>query len=193
MTDIHPTATLAQLRAGQLIGATRLDLRGCGLDEVPPEVFALADTLETLDLSGNALQSLPDAFASLQRLRILFCSDNHFSTLPAVLGRCAALDIIGFKANQIAQVPAQAVRRWIVVVAPAIVAEVRHSAEPRQAKVAVPVKRAPRPSHGAQRTLPSARTVSIAPAVSSAATSARPTSAAWVARSRSRPVPRMVR
>jgi hypothetical protein len=118
MTDIHPTDTLARLRAGQLVGATRLDLRGCGLDVVPPEVFALADTLEVLDLSGNRLQSLPDAFASLQHLRILFCSDNHFTTLPEVLGRCAALDIVGFKANRIASVPALSLPpslRWLIL------------------------------------------------------------------------------
>lgn len=118
MADAHPTDTLAQLRAGQLTGATRLDLRGCGLLAVPPEVFALADTLELLDLSGNRLQALPEAFASLQRLRVLFCSDNLFTTLPAVLGRCAALDTIGFKANQIAQVPPQALPprlRWLIL------------------------------------------------------------------------------
>ena len=118
MADARPTDTLAQLRAGRLAGATRLDLRGCGLTELPPELLALADTLALLDLSGNRLQALPDAFATLQQLRVLFCSDNAFTELPAVLGRCAALDLVGFKACRIERVPARALPpalRWLIL------------------------------------------------------------------------------
>lgn len=68
--------TLAQLRAGRLAGATRIDL-SCGLTEFPREVFDLADSLEVLNLSGNALDSLPDDLHRLDRLRVLFCSDNR--------------------------------------------------------------------------------------------------------------------
>ncbi|PXB90936.1 protein kinase, partial [Pseudomonas aeruginosa] len=45
--------TLQQLRSGELAGATRLDL-SCGLREFPREIFELADSLEVLNLSGNA-------------------------------------------------------------------------------------------------------------------------------------------
>jgi hypothetical protein len=110
--------TLADLRAGRLAGATRLDLRHCQLDELPREVFALAGTLEMLDLSSNQLRTLPDDLPRLRALRILFCSDNPFETLPAVLGRCAQLDIVGFKANAIAHVPAEAIPanlRWLIL------------------------------------------------------------------------------
>jgi hypothetical protein len=41
-----PLNTLEDLRAGKL---------ACGLTEFPREIFDLADTLEILDLSGNAL------------------------------------------------------------------------------------------------------------------------------------------
>ena len=118
MSDAHPNDTLAQLRAGRLAGSAQLDLRGCGLTELPPEVFALSDTLEVLDLSGNQLQALPEAFATLRRLRVLFCSNNPFTELPAVLGRCAALNIIGFKANRIERLPPQALPpalRWLIL------------------------------------------------------------------------------
>ena len=91
--------TLAQLRAGELSGITRLDL-SCGLTEFPAEIFDLADTLEILNLSGNALSRLPDDLHRLTRLRVLFCSDNQFTELPACLGQCAALTMIGFKANR---------------------------------------------------------------------------------------------
>ncbi|AZE95335.1 Serine/threonine protein kinase [Pseudomonas orientalis] len=109
--------TLAQLKAGQLAGATRLDL-ACGLTEFPREIFELADSLEILNLTGNALSSLPDDLHRLRHLRVLFCSDNAFTELPECLGRCAQLSMIGFKANRIHQVPAAALPpqlRWLIL------------------------------------------------------------------------------
>lgn len=109
--------TLAQLKAGQLAGITRLDL-SCGLTEFPREIFELADSLEILNLSGNALSSLPDDLYRLPHLRVLFCSDNLFTELPACLGQCAKLSMIGFKANQISHVPATALPpllRWLIL------------------------------------------------------------------------------
>ncbi|AZE84636.1 Serine/threonine protein kinase [Pseudomonas orientalis] len=111
------TNTLAQLKAGQLAGATRLDL-ACGLTEFPREIFELADSLEILNLTGNALSSLPDDLHRLRHLRVLFCSDNAFTELPECLGRCAQLSMIGFKANRIHQVPAAALPpqlRWLIL------------------------------------------------------------------------------
>lgn len=109
--------TLAQLRAGQLAGIKRLDL-SCGLTEFPREIFDLADSLEILNLSGNALSSLPEDLHRLTRLRILFCSDNRFSEVPACLGQCLQLSMIGFKANRIERVPAAALPpqlRWLIL------------------------------------------------------------------------------
>jgi len=51
--------TLSSIRAGKLAGIKRLDL-SCGLTEFPDEIFELADSLEILNLSGNALSGLPD-------------------------------------------------------------------------------------------------------------------------------------
>ncbi len=109
--------TLAQLKTGQLAGITRLDLC-CGLTEFPREIFELADSLEILNLSGNALSSLPDDLHRLPHLRVLFCSDNLFTELPVCLGQCAKLSMIGFKANQISHVPAAALPpqlRWLIL------------------------------------------------------------------------------
>lgn len=109
--------TLAKLRAGQLAGLKRLDL-SCGLTEFPQEIFQLADSLEILNLSGNALNSLPQDLHRLTRLRILFCSDNLFTELPACLGQCQQLSMIGFKANQIERVPGTALPaqlRWLIL------------------------------------------------------------------------------
>jgi hypothetical protein len=109
--------TLEQLRSGALAGLTRLTLR-CGLTEFPREIYTLADSLEILDLSGNALSTLPDDLLRLHKLRIIFCSDNQFTELPAVLGSCPSLTMVGFKANQIRHVPAAALPpalRWLVL------------------------------------------------------------------------------
>jgi hypothetical protein len=109
--------TLEQLRAGQLAGSRRLNL-SCGLQEFPREIFDLADTLEILDLSRNALTSLPDDLPKLHKLRVLFCSDNPFTHLPEVLGECAQLSMVGFKANRIRTVPGAALPpslRWLIL------------------------------------------------------------------------------
>ncbi|KII36020.1 protein kinase [Pseudomonas fluorescens] len=109
--------TLAQLRAGTLAGITRLDLSD-GLTEFPQEIFDLADSLEVLNLSGNALSSLPDDLHRLTRLRVLFCSDNRFTELPVCLGQCATLTMVGFKANRIERVPGEALPpllRWLIL------------------------------------------------------------------------------
>ncbi|MBC3953352.1 leucine-rich repeat-containing protein kinase family protein [Pseudomonas folii] len=109
--------TLEDLRAGKLTGTKRLDL-SCGLKEFPLEIFDLADSLETLNLSGNALTSLPDDLYRLSHLKVLFCSDNPFTELPACIGRCQHLQIVGFKANRISHVPASALPprlRWLIL------------------------------------------------------------------------------
>ena len=116
MNDTLPD-TLSRLRDGSLRGARRLAL-SAGLTEFPKEIFALADTLEVLDLSGNALTSLPDDLHRLHRLRVLFASDNRFTALPASLGRCARLEMVGFKANRIVDVPAASLPprlRWLIL------------------------------------------------------------------------------
>lgn len=109
--------TLEQLRRGELAGITRLDL-SADLTEFPEEIFALADSLEVLNLSGNRLSQLPADLSRLRKLRILFCSDNPFTELPEVLGDCPQLEMVGFKANQIRHVPAAALPaqlRWLIL------------------------------------------------------------------------------
>jgi hypothetical protein len=109
--------TLEQLQSGALAGATHLKL-ACGLTEFPRAIFDLADSLEVLDLSGNALSTLPDDLPRLTKLRILFCSTNRFTVLPAVLGACTQLTMIGFKSNRIDTVPATSLPpglRWLIL------------------------------------------------------------------------------
>ncbi|WP_019429924.1 leucine-rich repeat-containing protein kinase family protein [Limnohabitans sp. Rim47] len=109
--------TLEQLRSGALAGTRRLDL-ACGLTELPDDIWALADTLEVLNLSGNRLRDLPHQLTKLHKLQVLFASDNDFEVLPEVLGDCPALQVVGFKANRIAQLPPAALPpalRWLIL------------------------------------------------------------------------------
>ncbi len=92
--------TLEQLISGKLKGVAHLKL-SCNLTVFPDVIFELADTLEILDLSNNALSSLPDNFCDLKKLKIAFFSENNFKELPEVLGKCPNLTMIGFKSNQI--------------------------------------------------------------------------------------------
>jgi hypothetical protein len=111
------TTTLEQLRTGKLAGTRHLKL-ACGLTEFPREIFDLADTLEVLDLSGNALSALPDDLPRLGKLRILFGSNNPFTELPEVLGQCAQLSMVGFKACRIREVSGNALApnlRWLIL------------------------------------------------------------------------------
>ncbi|HWW28073.1 MAG TPA: leucine-rich repeat domain-containing protein, partial [Caulobacter sp.] len=112
-----PGQTLTALRNGDLAGARQLILSE-GLTAFPREIFALAETLEVLDLSGNALTSLPDDLGRLTRLRVLFCSGNRFERLPPALGDCAALSQVGFRGCGLGEVPAEALPpalRWLTL------------------------------------------------------------------------------
>ena len=109
--------TLEQLQSGQLLGSTHLKLAE-GLKTFPMEIIELADTLEVLDLSGNALSELPKELAKLTKLRIIFASNNQFTHLPEVLGDLPNLEMVGFKTNQIKTVSEQSLPqklRWLIL------------------------------------------------------------------------------
>jgi len=109
--------SLDALRSGALAGARELKL-SCGLTEFPQEIFGLAETLEVLDLSGNALTHLPDGMGRLTKLEALFCSGNRFERLPPALGDCRALSQVGFRATGMVEAPAEALPpalRWLTL------------------------------------------------------------------------------
>lgn len=109
--------TIADLNAGALNGVSRLQISE-NLTEFPEKILDLAETLETLDLSGNRLSALPADFARLTKLKVLFLSNNEFEVLPSVLGACPSLSMIGFKANRIDSVPENALpkdTRWLIL------------------------------------------------------------------------------
>ena len=109
--------TLDALRRGDLAGARELRIGG-GLSEFPREILDLAETLEVLDLSGNALSSLPDDIGRLRHLKALFCSGNRFDRLPPSLGDCVALSQVGFRGAGLREVPTESLPlslRWLTL------------------------------------------------------------------------------
>jgi hypothetical protein len=109
--------SLEALRRGDLAGAKTLGL-SCGLTEFPREIFGLADTLEVLDLAGNALSTLPKDMGRFTKLRVLFCSGNRFEQLPPSLGDCRSLSQIGFRKTGLREIPGESLAaslRWLTV------------------------------------------------------------------------------
>ncbi|QXZ08414.1 hypothetical protein KUF54_09875 [Comamonas sp. Y33R10-2] len=107
----------SQLADGTLASARHIQLSD-SLTEFPQALYALADSLEVLDLSGNQLTQLPGDLTRFKKLRILFASGNPFTELPAVLGQMPALEMVGFKACRIEHVPANSLPprlRWLIL------------------------------------------------------------------------------
>ena len=96
--------TIEQLISGELIGVKKVKISS-GLNEFPKELFELKETLEFLDLSGNNISELPDNFQEFKKLKIVFISNNKFTIFPKVLADCPNLTMIGFRSNQIVEIP----------------------------------------------------------------------------------------
>ncbi len=114
---VENNEVLKKLRDGELKGSSHLKL-SCNLKDFPSEIFDLADSLEILDLSGNALSSLPGRLPELHKLKILFCADNHLTELPRVLGQCKSLSMVSFRNNHIRHVSPEALPpllRWLIL------------------------------------------------------------------------------
>jgi len=92
--------TLSELLSGKLKGTKSLKISE-NLRSFPSEIFELSDTLEFLDLSNNALSSIPKEIAGLKKLKIAFFSNNLFKSVPSEFKACENLYMLGFKSNQI--------------------------------------------------------------------------------------------
>jgi Leucine-rich repeat (LRR) protein len=65
-------------------GATKLDLTGCGLTEIPLKVFELT-SLQELYLDNNQLITLPASLINLTSLRQLTLYNNPITHVPSIL------------------------------------------------------------------------------------------------------------
>lgn len=78
---------------------TALDLKGCRLSELPPELGHMTWLVE-LDLTGNQLTELPESLARLTALERLHLDDNAFAELPPVLWRLSGLRHLSITDNR---------------------------------------------------------------------------------------------
>jgi Leucine-rich repeat (LRR) protein len=86
-----------------------LDCRGLKLVDVPPAIALppLCDALHHIDMSANALSSLPPFCLSLCSLTLLDVSDNKLIELPALLRDSSPLASVKFSKNAIRLFPLQ--------------------------------------------------------------------------------------
>ena len=117
--DARVARLFAGMRDGTLAatGLTRLDLSGCAIERLPDEIATCA-SLEFLSLGKNPLRSLPETFSGLVNLRVLFFLGCDFTEVPAVIGRLPRLYMLSFKANKLERVPEGAVPKsvcWLIL------------------------------------------------------------------------------
>jgi len=73
----------------------KLGLRGCGLTELPEEVFFPLDELQYLDLSDNEITSLPEGiFNENEILRTLLLNDNKLTNVAEALRFLNSLQLL---------------------------------------------------------------------------------------------------
>jgi Leucine-rich repeat (LRR) protein len=84
----------------------RLDLRGLGLETLPPEIGQLTN-VEFLLLSDNHLTTLPPEIGQLSKLWALNLASNRLTTLPDELWQLTRLSILELGSNQLTTLPAE--------------------------------------------------------------------------------------
>lgn len=78
---------------------TYLDLQQNQIRRLPEKALAVLPRLESLKLSNNQLDKLPDAIGSLSSLRWLELNDNQLRELPTALTKCKKLERLELKNN----------------------------------------------------------------------------------------------
>jgi hypothetical protein len=109
--------TLEGLRSGEYKSSKRIKISR-GITEFPREILDLFNTLEILDLSGNALSALPKDISRLHKLKIAFFSDCNFTVFPKELAQCRSLEMIAFKGNGMTTIPEGSFPRklrWLIL------------------------------------------------------------------------------
>lgn len=86
--------------------ATKLDLSGLGLTEVP-DALGVLQQLQNLSLHNNKLMELPNELFKLRQLQELDLSRNQLSKVPTMLGEFGKLRRLFLYNNQLREIPAE--------------------------------------------------------------------------------------
>ncbi len=109
---------LEKLIQGKLANVAELRLNNENLNEIPIQVYDLADNLELLDLNSNNISKISDRIVELKKLKILFLSFNNFTEFPSILSTCPNLEMIGLKSNKIVEIAENSFPhklRWLIL------------------------------------------------------------------------------
>ncbi len=98
----------ADVTTVQLAGVTSLYFYDAGIKSLQPDDFSDLTALETLELDGNELGSLPDnVFSGLTVLNTLYLNGNELTSLPAgVFSGLTALQALQLHENELTSLPA---------------------------------------------------------------------------------------
>ena len=83
---------------------TKLSLRDCSLESIPPEIFELQN-LEFLDLSLNIIKEIPDEIYKLKKLKRLGVSYNLIDKVSPNISQLYNLENIWFLDNRLKKIP----------------------------------------------------------------------------------------
>ncbi|XP_071080990.1 leucine-rich repeat protein 1-like [Haliotis cracherodii] len=86
-----------------------LTVHSCGMKRLDPRILHLS-RIHTLDLSLNALTSLPDDWGRLSCVSTLILTDNQLSEIPSALWKsqlCETIAVLDVRNNHIATIPLQ--------------------------------------------------------------------------------------
>jgi len=80
---------------------------GMATKQFNSDVFSgeISASLEELDLSGNALEELPQSVASFRSLKRLICHDNRLKAFPSDLSRVSSLQYVDASNNRLTFLP----------------------------------------------------------------------------------------
>ncbi|NBO24398.1 MAG: leucine-rich repeat domain-containing protein, partial [Chlamydiae bacterium] len=81
--------------------STTLNLSNLNLTSLPEELFRLGNRLESIDLSGNKITTIPDGFKSLAALKEVNLSRNRISSVPSCMDSMPSLEKIDLTNNPI--------------------------------------------------------------------------------------------
>lgn len=88
------------------LNATKIDLSGSGIREIPPEVF-LYKNLKKLFLRNNKIGRIPQEINRLKRLSVLDLSNNDLTSMHAKIFDLKNLEVLILNNNKIKNIPSQ--------------------------------------------------------------------------------------
>lgn len=104
VNDAERCSVLGTLSAKELSEITELDLKGCGLQEIPSTIRH-ATNLQKLDISNNPLVTIPAELSSCVKLDVLFASScPSITSLPPVLGKMHSITRLGWRSGSLTEI-----------------------------------------------------------------------------------------